>query len=706
MMKCVCCIFLLCLTSFFSNAHQYDVFEENGKVGLKNDQGQIVIPAQYEALGWSNNRFSLINKVTGYKHRGRWGLITIDNHKVTEAEYETLDATDGPLIIAKKKSTTSLRIVAGCINSSGKVVVPLQYDGLKISALRAIVYTRSGNQYKYGLIDLTNKLIIPQQYNDIQPLGSLRFAVENTTRKLAIFTEEGRQLTDFTIDSISFYQKNFAIIYQGERQGLIDRDGHIKANPIYREIKIADNEIQARLPDEWIFLNGDNKIVQRTNADSVKAVSKDLYKIRQVNKVAFADTGLKQTGDGPFDAIGDFREGKAYIESNGRKGIIGDNAKLIIEPQFESLWWNTTYVLAGKKHEGKIKWAILDLSGKQKTSRLYDRIEQFNGTIYKVKNKGYWGAVNEEGREIIACVYDSILEQRGNYLAVRFRNQYGIISLKEEWIVTPKYNISELIDDSHYIERTPKTWFLKSFAGEVIYFSDNRFESKEDHILEYLPSGTVWKIDLQGRISERQAPPEEPVEKIFPEQEGLRAIQRDRKFGFVDNRGRLRIANRYEDVYSFSEGLAAAKIRGKWGFINHQDKIAIQPTYEQVTSFGGGFALVKQKGLNGLIDIKGNQVLPPRYDNIEVLSSKRLRITQNNLLGLADANGKVLINPKFDSLEDLDNGYIIVGREGKFGLINTQGISTIPLMYDLLTFDSFHSQYIVLKKSGWQILKF
>lgn len=704
-MKRVCCIFLFCLTSFFSTAHQYDVFEENGKVGLKNDQGQVVIPAQYEALGWTNNRFSLINKVTGYKQRGRWGLITIDNQKITEAEYDALDATDGPLIVARKKNPMSLRQTAGCINSSGKVVIPFQYDGLKVSALRAIVYTRSENQYKYGLVDLTNKVLIPQQYTDIQPLGSLRFSVENAAHKFAVFTEEGKQLTDFTLDSISSFQRNYAVFYQNERQGLIDRDGHIKAEPIYREIKIAGDQINARLFDQWIFLNGENKISQTTNADSVQAVSNHLYKVRRMNNVSFTDTNLKPFGDGPFNAIGTFINGRAIVELNGKKGIIGDNAKLIINPQYESLWWTSTYILAAKKQEGKIKWLILDPTGKQKTTRLYDEILKQDGGIFKVKNKGYWGVVNEDGKEIIACVYDSILQHRGNFIAVRFRNQYGIISLQEQWIVPPRYNASELIDENHFIERTPKTWFLKSFTGEVIYFSDNRFEVRGDHILEYLPSGTIWKIDLQGRITQRQAPPEEPVQKIFPEQEGLRAIQRDGKFGFVDNRGRLRIANRYEDVYSFSEGLAAAKIRGKWGFINHQDKIEIQPTYEQVTSFSGGYALVRQKGLNGLIDQKGNQVLPTRYDNIDVLESKRFRITQNNLLGLADVNGKILINPKFDYLEDINNGYIIVGREGKFGLINAQGISTIPLMYDALIFDAFHGQYMVLKKSDWQTLK-
>jgi hypothetical protein len=344
--------------------------------------------------------------------------------------------------------------------------------------------------------------------------------------------------------------------------------------------------------------------------------------------------------------------------------------------------------------------------GKQKTSRLYDRIDAFNGSYFPVENKNHWGAVDTGGKEIVACVYDSLMQQKGEYIAVKFRGQYGIIKLNEEWVVTPKPNRSEIVDSIRFIERTPKTWFLKTFDGSMIYFSDNPFEMEGDHILEYLPSGTVWKIDLQGTISERLAPPEEAVQRIFEETEGLRAIQRDGKYGFVDSRGRLRIANRYDDIQPFSEGLAAIKIRGRWGFLNHQDKIAIQPIYEEVSAFGGGYSLVRQKGLNGLIDLTGKQVLPARYDDIDVLPGKRLLITQNNLAGLADASGKILINPKYEHVDDLNNGYVIIERDGKFGLLNLQGLSTIPLMYDALIYDRHHDQYIALKKATWQTLKF
>jgi hypothetical protein len=134
------------LITFFSAAASYNVFEENGKVGLKNEQGKILIPAKYDALGWSNGKFSIVNNVTGYKDAGVWGLINLENQLITKAIYEDVFTGDGSLIIARKKSNLSLRTVAGCLSTSGKEVIPFQYDGINISFMHAIVFTKIGNQ--------------------------------------------------------------------------------------------------------------------------------------------------------------------------------------------------------------------------------------------------------------------------------------------------------------------------------------------------------------------------------------------------------------------------------------------------------------------------------------------------------------------------------------------------------------------------------
>lgn len=692
---------------YFSSttATTFSLFEENGKVGLKNDQGQILIPAQHDAIGWSNGAFSVVGNVTGYQANGLWGLINIQNSKLTKPEFEDLSPGEGTLIVARKKIRGTVRIQAGCINTSGKEVIPFQYDGLRVSSFRAIVYVRTGNQFKHGLIDFENRQLIPLNFQNIYPLGSLRYGVENFENKTAIFSEDGKQVTNFLIDSLSSFKKDYAVFYQNQRQGLIDRQGNIKLEPTFREIVINDDgSVSTRQSDAWLFLDGENKLIRQYNADSIKVIDNNLLKIKTAAAFQLTDKEFKPVSDQLFSFVGSFKNGKALFRKGSKTGMIDRKGKVVIRPVYNSIVMDSPFIRASQRIGHNNRWVLLDSLGNSTSSRNYEYIGAFNGHYFPVKNRGYWGTVSGSGKEAVACVHDSLVQCLNNLIAVKFKGKYGIINLKEDWIVTPQASRIRILNDSLYVLLSAKTKFLKSIKGEVIYFSDNPLKVATDHLLEYLPSGTVWKINLNGVITDRFVRPEE-VEEVFEEQEGLRAIKKDERYGFIDGSGRLRVANRYEDVKGFSEKLAAARIRGKWGFINHEDQIAIQPVYDEVASFKGGFALVKQKDLFGLIDKNGKPVLPVRYEDIAVLPGKRFKIKQNGLWGLADGTGKTLINPKYDELTDLNNGYAIVSREGKFGLLTLEGISTIPLLYDGLSFDPYHNLYMALRKAGWETIK-
>jgi len=134
-------------------AEPYLVFEENGKVGLKSEGGQIVLPASFEALGWSDGSFSLIGQVTGYKLGSKWGLLNLRKEFITKAEYESILYAGGDrIVVFRQVSATQTR--AGCIDLTGKITVPFKYDGIKIQGLRAIVFVKQGAQFLHGLIDL------------------------------------------------------------------------------------------------------------------------------------------------------------------------------------------------------------------------------------------------------------------------------------------------------------------------------------------------------------------------------------------------------------------------------------------------------------------------------------------------------------------------------------------------------------------------
>jgi len=84
-------------------AKSYRTFEENGKVGLKDDSGNVVLPPSFEALGWSDGNFSVIGEVTGYRLQGSWGIINLKKELITKADYESLVYCGGDCIVARKK---------------------------------------------------------------------------------------------------------------------------------------------------------------------------------------------------------------------------------------------------------------------------------------------------------------------------------------------------------------------------------------------------------------------------------------------------------------------------------------------------------------------------------------------------------------------------------------------------------------------------
>jgi hypothetical protein len=697
---------LFLLNSLCALANPFHTFVEDGKVGLKNNADHIVIPARYDALGWSNGSFSVTGQVTGYKLKGFWGVLNLNNERITPPDYSSLTTTEG-FIIASKQSQ-AFKISTGCIDAEGKVIIPFNYTGVKIHSLRAIAFIREGNLFKHGLIDLENKILIPFQYRNVYPIGSLRYAVEDFNGKTALFSEGGRQITGFTIDSISHFNNDIAIIYEGERQGLITRDGELKSEAKYREIKFNGKEVLARMPDEWHVLNAQNKQLNRIDADSLSMLSEGRYKIANAGIIRLVDDNLKPVNETNFTKLASFKNGLAVFKSGEFYGVIKKNGKTVLPGSFQKIFVADDYIITVEKKIDKITWSLRDTVGQRLTPRSYDLILPRNETIFPALKNGYWGAVDKNGKEIVACVYDTILESCNNQLAVKFRGQYGIISLKEDWLAFPQPHKLKLLNGERYFKKKDGLLMLCTFSGTTLYFTINPIEVKENYFVEFISSGGTWHVDFDGRIVSRQLPPQEAaekVEKIFPSTEGLRGIKKNGQYGFIDDLGRLRVANRYEDIKPFSEGLAAIKIRNKWGFINRDEKIMIQPAYEDVTPFEKNYSLVKQNGMYGLLTREGKLALPTRYNEVSILANGHVLLTLNGMKGLGDQQGNVLLQPKYNSLQDLDNGYVIIEQDGKFGLVTSQGLSTIPLMYDELKFDVEKNRYLALKKSGWVVIQ-
>jgi len=87
--------------------------------------------------------------------------------------------------------------------------------------------------------------------------------------------------------------------------------------------------------------------------------------------------------------------------------------------------------------------------------------------------------------------------------------------------------------------------------------------------------------------------------------DGLAAVWRDRKYGFIDKSGTSAITPLYEVVGDFSEGLAAVKLDGReksWSFIDKTGRIVIPAVGDgRAEKFERGLAAIDIDSPNGYL---------------------------------------------------------------------------------------------------------
>jgi WG repeat protein len=123
---------------------------------------------------------------------------------------------------------------------------------------------------------------------------------------------------------------------------------------------------------------------------------------------------------------------------------------------------------------------------------------------------------------------------------------------------------------------------------------------------------------------------------------------------FIDNRGKIVIAPRFEAALPYSEGLAAVKREGRWGYIDRNGLEVIPIRYRTVQSFRGGVAIV-DTGLPahpvGLIDTTGSWVTQPLFRSLSAADGPNgLLLGQKEPaegFGFYDRSGNLVWGPYF-----------------------------------------------------------
>lgn len=165
--------------------------------------------------------------------------------------------------------------------------------------------------------------------------------------------------------------------------------------------------------------------------------------------------------------------------------------------------------------------------------------------------------------------------------------------------------------------------------------------------------------------------------------------------------GKIAIPAQFEHAWVFSEGVGAVVKDGKLGFIDHQGNWAIQPRFRYAKEdveyvFKNGLCTVKDScGVFGLIDIEGNYVLEPEYTNIRRVRNGYRLMQKGDFDGLyCDSTRQMVLDCVYDNILINDEG-ITLTRGGRKWMVSYDLKKVIyPYLFeDQGTFTVFLDEY-------------
>ena len=419
--------------------YTYYTAYENGKFGVINNEGTIVINPEYdEIISIPNNSKPIfictydVDDETGtYKTKalnekreeilqgydkieaidnfdskqniwyednvlraskgGKYGLIDFEGKEILACDYDEIKALKGTKsnLLVKKAGNV------GLVNEKGQTIIPVQYKEIKTlkeGYKNEYIVVNENNQY--GLVSTSGNILIEPKYEDIKYLNSSTlFAVKESGVWKLINTEDGQIIIDGGYDDIKEAKTDSITIVKNGKYGVINTNKEEKITPTYEELKYAFSIYYiAKKDGKYGIINSENQevipfeYINMTYVENGSFIEADKSETETV--IFDSNLGQKITG-----IISEINTEKGYIKVYANNEYKYYNFKFEEKNASDLLTTNSLFL---SKKDGK--YGYVDKSGKVVVDYIYeDGTEQNSCGFSAVKKDGVWGSINKIG---------------------------------------------------------------------------------------------------------------------------------------------------------------------------------------------------------------------------------------------------------------------------------------------------------------------
>ena len=738
------------------HSYQFGCVCKEGKCGIINEQGDIVIPFDYEEA------YPLINDLFAVRKQEKdstsWCVGVVNSkletvipfdykqiscagsfiHCFREAKSRRIDSSklmdwDGAVYdyydqneeewyntnhsliykgkgIAVENSFLIIEndIYLGLLDNAGKQILTCEYDEIHcVSPTRIIVRKTIGDDWRFGVFSEDGIPIIPFDFKFIKSDNGCFFECYQECKSQHRDSDVINNRYEYTEKSVArWFNYNGHFIYEG--------DGKI-VNPIILAVTKGNhwgaiNQNGRRIANfayDKIISIQSNIIVGKGGKIGIitstgRTIIPPLYS--SIECVNCRDNSRNHYGDYNFHNVFDTIHPAVDLE---KKRIIYSNGIMKVE-NADGFEWDSCFVLSDERSAElfTIKDGIIASSNS-------DKIFQITNSLFVVSRRSKWGVFSlDSQRIVIPCQYDRIQYQGYGIALLCKKDLWGAMSLgvssQSRGVILPiKYNEIRFLDHKK-----------------------NLFCVKE---------GNVFNLMIEykdGLTLVQMGPSDSQFEYYRPDR---LLTSRDGKWGFIGVlykwsdlvEGYDSIPFKYDTIHLRADGNFNVRIGKEWGVINLEGNEIVSVKYEEAIPETIDNAIVKDHKSRryGVLSGDGREKVPTIYEYLEIRDDLIYfgyggnEFYGGDARGCMNLDGDLLVPPVYNCIWSKGD-FILAGRDGTlfWGTCHHSGV------YDLYTrsgefifggFDAFNKKgdyYLFLlngdkdsddrecKKSRWLVL--
>ncbi len=549
-------------------------------------------------------------------------------------------------------------------------------------------------------------------YDDIDFYKDGILAIDKN--KTARIDKDGKLLSPFVDGDIWYAHKDvFAVVHKNGFVSLMDKKGKVLLKPDkYTYIESYDDKhfrVGKSRFDTLSLIDNKGKIVKLKEKEE-KSYKGRVIKSKGYDKYSLLKGKKTLVPFGKYDSMEFVPElDLVKVANNYEHGYLDLDGKVAIPCKYTKLFYLDMGYIAFKTNE--YLWGLMDKKGKIVLKAQYDNIKQ------RLKLKNAVEIILDGRHGVLGSNLKEILPPKYSYIS-KASDFHDLLELE--------LNGKKTIVDGDFKE------VLKDLDYDMVsYFATDRkyLEFKKDGLMgvydskgvEILPIkynyiskiGKYFRTTLDGKYGVSRENGKELIGNICNRLDYMKGVKLficslDKDTFLMNESGKKINISEFENGFFLTDKLFGVQKDGKWGLIDDDKNVVLEAKYEDLRPFIEDKLLFGVGGVYGIMDTKGKVLMEPEFKIIKRSGEGFFQVSKDGLIGFIDAkSASYAIKPQF---KFIDRGFrlkeqkIIIGyTKQRHGLINVQKRKLIvPAKYDK------HTQYTnglikVYKGKHWAV---